>query len=80
MEKFRVVATDIEKYPPNSPESENSPRRTPTLTRRISHINEKKLMWKIDLSVLPILFCAYFLQFLDKVIYNVRTLASSRIC
>jgi hypothetical protein len=71
MEKFQVVATDIEKHTPNSPESDDSVRRSPTMTRRISHINEKKLMWKIDLSVLPILFCAYFLQFLDKVIYNV---------
>jgi hypothetical protein len=80
MDKFRVVATDIEKYPPNSPESEASLRRSPTMTRRIAHINEKKLMWKIDLSVLPILFCAYFLQFLDKVIYNVRMSTSSRPC
>jgi hypothetical protein len=34
-------------------------------------INEKKIIRKIDWSILPIMFCAYFLQFLDKVVYNV---------
>jgi hypothetical protein len=34
-------------------------------------IDEKRLIRKIDFSILPILFCSYFLQFLDKVVYNV---------
>jgi hypothetical protein len=35
-------------------------------------INETLLIRKIDWSILPILMAAYFLQFLDKVVYNVR--------
>ena len=37
-------------------------------------IDEKRLIRKIDYAILPILFCAYFLQFLDKVVYNVSQL------
>ncbi|KAF2398199.1 MFS general substrate transporter [Trichodelitschia bisporula] len=33
-------------------------------------VNERKLIRKIDLSILPVLMAAYFLQFLDKVVYN----------
>jgi hypothetical protein len=67
MEKSQQkVEIDVENYL-DTPvdfrsESRNSPSR---------HVNEKKLIWKIDLSILPILFFAYFLQFLDKVVYNV---------
>ncbi|KAF2673757.1 allantoate permease [Microthyrium microscopicum] len=49
----------------------SSPDRSPSRGTFIrTQINERKLIWKIDLSILPILFAAYFLQFLDKVIYN----------
>jgi hypothetical protein len=34
-------------------------------------VGDKRLLWKIDLRILPLLFCVFFLQFLDKVIYNV---------
>jgi hypothetical protein len=34
-------------------------------------VDETKLLRKIDWSIIPILMAAYFLQFLDKVIYNV---------
>lgn len=34
-------------------------------------IDEKKLLRKIDWSIIPVLMAAYFLQFLDKVVYNV---------
>lgn len=37
-------------------------------------IDEKKLIRKIDWSIIPILMAAYFLQFLDKVVYNVSHL------
>jgi hypothetical protein len=43
---------------------------SPPSTATLVQINESKLIRKIDLSILPILFCAYFLQFMDKVIYN----------
>ena len=35
-------------------------------------VNETALVRKIDWHIVPILFAAYFLQFLDKVIINVR--------
>ena len=35
-------------------------------------VNETALVRKIDWHIVPILFVAYFLQFLDKVIINVR--------
>jgi hypothetical protein len=38
--------------------------------------DEKALLRKIDFKLMPILFCSYFLQFLDKVIYNVSFNAS----
>jgi hypothetical protein len=72
MEKFsKSVETDVEHYI-------DTPTRSIPNTELSEHrkslfglINERKLLWKIDLSILPILFCAYFLQFLDKVVYNV---------
>lgn len=57
-------------------ESFQSVYSTATIEKDISDlspvaISEKKIIRKIDWSILPILFCAYFLQFLDKVVYNV---------
>jgi hypothetical protein len=77
MEKFGkgISEADIER-------SLDTPTKsTPTeyhseYRKSLVHINEKKLLWKIDLSILPILFVAYFLQFLDKVVYNVSTLSA----
>jgi hypothetical protein len=37
---------------------------------------EKTLLLKIDLNLMPLLFCSYFLQFLDKVVYNVSSVSS----
>jgi hypothetical protein len=39
-------------------------------------VDEAKLIRKIDWSIIPILMAAYFLQFLDKVIYNVGSCAT----
>jgi len=70
MEKYANAkhGSDLEKSPfsVTSPYTEgdlSTPTRSPS-RREFSrtHINEKKLLWKIDLSILPILFCAYFLQ------------------
>ena len=30
----------------------------------------KKLKWKIDLHIVPLMFCCYTMQFLDKLVYN----------
>jgi hypothetical protein len=45
-------------------------RGSSTVPRWPQGVNEKKLVRKIDWSILPILMAAYFLQFLDKVVYN----------
>jgi hypothetical protein len=37
-----------------------------------SHITESALVRKIDYRIVPTLFLAYLLQFLDKVAINVR--------
>jgi hypothetical protein len=39
-----------------------------------TEVNEVALVRKIDWHIVPILFAAYFLQFLDKVIVNVSPL------
>jgi hypothetical protein len=67
----KTVLTDLEKDL-ISPTSTSVPP-----TPRPRNINDNKLLLKIDLSILPILFCAYFLQFLDKVVYNVSILHRS---
>jgi hypothetical protein len=36
------------------------------------HVNKAALVRKIDWRIVPTLFLAYFLQFLDKVAINVR--------
>jgi hypothetical protein len=36
----------------------------------VAGFNEKKLIRTIDWKILPLLFAAYFLQFMDKVILN----------
>lgn len=38
-----------------------------------SQVNEASLVRKIDWRIIPTLFLAYFLQFLDKVAINVST-------
>jgi hypothetical protein len=78
MEKFsKITETDIERSIDTPTKS--SPTEYYSENRQfVVHINEKKLLWKIDLSILPILFCAYFLQFLDKVVYNVSRFLNSR--
>ncbi|KAK9466989.1 major facilitator superfamily domain-containing protein [Lipomyces arxii] len=35
-----------------------------------STVNENKLRWKLDLRLMPILCCIYFLQYLDKTLLN----------
>ena len=72
MEKYpRTIESDVEKYIDTTTAS--SPTEFSADHRRslAGRVNERKLLWKIDLSILPILFCSYFLQFLDKVVYNV---------
>lgn len=74
MDKYypSVKQYDEEKYDDLDPRS--SPSRASgslSVLERKPQINERRLIRKIDLSILPILFCSYFLQFLDKVIYNV---------
>lgn len=73
MEKYQTtISSDVEKVPYDVVEETSSPASSqPPRPNSRASINEKKLIWKIDLSILPILFAAYFLQFLDKVIYNV---------
>ncbi|QDS69567.1 hypothetical protein FKW77_008078 [Venturia effusa] len=46
-----------------------TPSRSST-GRWTQEIDEKKLIRKIDWSIVPVLMAAYFLQFLDKVVYN----------
>lgn len=36
------------------------------LSSRFSHINERKLMMKIDMRVIPVLALVYFTAFLDR--------------
>lgn len=72
MEKYvQTTESDVEKSSDfHAIESQSQPSAS---TTHLAHINESKLIRKIDLSILPILFCSYFLQFMDKVIYNVST-------
>ena len=84
-EKFEMTIDDHESKSPKSSSLdediaryESSPYdRTPSrgsTTRWPRGINEKKLIRKIDWSIIPVLMAAYFLQFLDKVVYNVSCL------
>ncbi|KAJ9156839.1 Major facilitator superfamily transporter [Coniochaeta hoffmannii] len=34
------------------------------------HVDEKKLVRKIDFMIIPLMWCAYFLQYLDKTLIN----------
>ena len=36
----------------------------------IVNIQEKKLVWKIDFMIMPLMWCCYFLQYLDKTLIN----------
>jgi len=36
----------------------------------IQDVNEKRIIHKVDRHILPLLFAAYFLQFMDKVVLN----------
>jgi hypothetical protein len=56
-------------------EYDRAPSRSST--RWPAGVDETKLLRKIDWSIIPILMAAYFLQFLDKVIYNVSDLSES---
>jgi hypothetical protein len=84
-EKFEMTIDDHESKSPKSSSLEedtahyesNRYNRTPSrgsTTRWPRGINEKKLIRKIDWTIIPILMAAYFLQFLDKVVYNVSYL------
>jgi hypothetical protein len=64
-EKFEISIDS-----PTIEEDNRSPSRGST--RWPNGVNEAKLIRKIDWSIIPILMAAYFLQFVDKVIYNVR--------
>lgn len=58
-------------------EKESGSQHVPDPSSKLSgntlspNVDETRLVRKIDFSILPILFCANFLQFLDKVVYNV---------
>ncbi|KAF2423803.1 allantoate permease [Tothia fuscella] len=71
-EKFEVTIDSPTNYDRQdkygSDESNRAPSRTSA--RWPASIDERKLVRKIDWSIIPILMAAYFLQFLDKVIYN----------
>lgn len=41
----------------------------------IFEINEKSLIRKIDYHIVPLMFLCYLMQFLDKVLINVRLLS-----
>lgn len=36
----------------------------------VADINESKLVWKIDFMIMPLMWCCYFLQYLDKTLIN----------
>ncbi|KAK3056983.1 hypothetical protein LTR09_002021 [Extremus antarcticus] len=42
-------------------------------------IDEKKLVWKIDKMVVPLMFCCYLLQYLDKSLLNYAALPYGQI-
>jgi hypothetical protein len=84
-EKFEMTIDDHVSKSPKSSSLEDDVARYGTsryerassrgsTTRWPRGINEKKLIRKIDWSIIPILMAAYFLQFLDKVVYNVSYL------
>lgn len=54
-----------------SSESEKPKVDNPAVSIR-HHLTEAALVRKIDWRIVPTLFLAYFLQFLDKVAINVR--------
>ena len=75
MEKsLQKVEIDVENYLDTPSKSSPTDFRSESRHSPGRRVNERKLIWKIDLSILPILFFAYFLQFLDKVVYNVSLL------
>lgn len=41
-------------------------------THGVDDVDLRKLRHKVDWHIVPIMFCCYTMQFLDKVIYNVR--------
>lgn len=63
-----TLGVDLPRY--DSHHYVRTPSRSSTV-RWPRGIDEKKLIWKIDWSIIPVLMAAYFLQFLDKVVYNV---------
>lgn len=82
-DKFEMSIDDRDSNHPESQFSdyEERPRndshqfvRTPSIGSTVRWprgVDEKKLIRKIDWSIIPVLMAAYFLQFLDKVVYNV---------
>lgn len=38
--------------------------------RSMTAADEKKLVWKIDMMVMPLMYCCYVLQYLDKTLIN----------
>jgi hypothetical protein len=36
----------------------------------LEDVDEKRLMWKVDLTLMPLMFLCYFLQYSDKTLIN----------
>jgi hypothetical protein len=72
-EKFEVTIDSPSVSEQHGPYGADEYNRAPSRAsaRWPAGVNEVKLVRKIDWSIIPILMAAYFLQFLDKVIYNV---------
>jgi hypothetical protein len=72
-EKFELTIDSPTASEQRGPYGEDVYNRAPSRAsaRWPASVNEAKLVRKIDWSIIPILMAAYFLQFLDKVIYNV---------
>lgn len=45
----------------------------------VDEVNLASLRRRIDWHIVPLMFCCYTMQFLDKVIYNVSCAPSSRL-
>lgn len=59
--------------------SDGEQSKDDSLRTELDVTSEAALVRKIDLRIIPTLFLAYFLQFLDKVIINVRSCYNAMI-
>lgn len=56
--------------------AEKSPK--PEAFGTVCNINEKMLVRRIDYRIVPLMFFCYLMQFLDKVMINVSSLATRK--